>query len=269
LHDQAGALDDRLAALDLRVKFIDQLAESVPQGLAKGISEGKTIGDWVQTAEGLGVEREKIDRQRAAIRIEKRGVEKAIGERQMAMDDLPPVSPKLTARIELTADKAATGQLTLGYRTQSAGWSPAYDISLTLGETTAEPKLELVRRAELHQDTGEDWSGVALALSTTRPAEGTQAPVLYESVVRFAPRYADEASESWPMWWSSARNGATKARARSSTGCRSAPMSWCVSRADTMPAIRWSSTARSTTSRCCRPASCARASCPSSAMAWC
>jgi uncharacterized protein (TIGR02231 family) len=196
LHDQAGALDDRLAALDLRVKFIDQLAESVPLGLAKGISEGKTIGDWVQTAEGLGVEREKIDRQRAAIRIEKRGVEKAIGERQMAMDDLPPVLPKLTARIELTADKDATGQLTLGYRTQSAGWSPAYDISLTLGETTAEPKLELVRRAELHQDTGEDWSGVALALSTTRPAEGTQAPVLYESVVRFAPRYADEASES-------------------------------------------------------------------------
>lgn len=196
LQDQAAALDDRLAALDLRAKFIDQLAESVPQGLAKGISEGKTIGDWVQTAEGLGVEREKIDRQRAAIRIEKRGVEKAIGERQMAMDELPPVLPKLTARIELTADKAATGQLTLGYRTQSAGWSPAYDISLSLGETTAEPKLELVRRAELHQDTGEDWSGVALALSTTRPAEGTQAPDLYESVIRFAPRYADEARES-------------------------------------------------------------------------
>jgi len=192
LRDQVAALDDRLAALDLRAKFIDQLAESVPEGLAKGMAEGKPIGDWVQTAEGLGLEREKIDRQRAALRIEKRGVEKTIAERQKAMDALPPSLPKLTARIELQADQPSTGQLTLGYRTESAGWSPAYDISLALAETAAEPKLELIRRAELHQETGEDWSGVALTLSTTRPAEGTQPPELYESVVRFMPRFVQE-----------------------------------------------------------------------------
>ncbi|WEK50404.1 MAG: mucoidy inhibitor MuiA family protein [Candidatus Kaistia colombiensis] len=200
LRDQLAALDDRLAALDLRVKFIDQLAESVPQGLAKGMAEGKPIGDWVETAEGLGLEREKIDRQRTALRIDKRGVEKTIGERQRAMDALPLALPKLTARIELQAEQPATGQLTLGYRTQSAGWSPAYDISLALGEAAAEPKLELIRRAELHQETGEDWSGVALTLSTTRPAEGTQPPGLYESVVRFAPRFVQEtARESLAM----------------------------------------------------------------------
>jgi uncharacterized protein (TIGR02231 family) len=197
LRDKIGSLDDRLAAQDLRVKFIDQLAESVPQGLAKGIAEGKSIGDWVQTAEGLGLEREKIDQQRSATRIERRGVEKRIDERQRAMDALPPVLPKLMARIELMANQAATGNLSLGYRTYSAGWSPAYDISLALGEAAEEPKMELIRRAELHQETGEDWAGVALSLSTTRPAEGTQAPDISESVVRFAPRFAqDEASES-------------------------------------------------------------------------
>ncbi len=46
------------------------------------------------------------------------------------------------------------------------------------------------------------------------------------------------------MSWSSAPSGATRARARSSTGCRSAPMWSCASRAATMPATRWSSTAR-------------------------
>ncbi|MCX5580180.1 mucoidy inhibitor MuiA family protein [Kaistia terrae] len=200
LRDKIGSLDDRLAALDLRVKFIDQLAESVPQGLAKGIAEGKSIGDWVQTAEGLGLEREKIDQQRSATRIERRGVEKRIDERQRALDALPPVLPKLMARIELMANQAATGNLSLGYRTYSAGWSPAYDISLALGEAADEPKMELIRRAELHQETGEDWAGVALSLSTTRPAEGTQAPDLSESVVRFAPRFAqDEASESMQL----------------------------------------------------------------------
>ena len=191
LRDRVGGLDDKLAALDLRVKFIDQLAESVPQGLAKGMAEGKAIGDWLQTAEGLGIEREKLDQHRAAVRIDKRSVEKTIGARQKALDDLPIATPRLEARIELLANQAATGKLTLGYRTQSAGWNPAYDVSLTMGEAMAEPKLELVRRAELHQETGEDWAGVVLSLSTTRPAEGTQAPDLYESVVRFAPRFVE------------------------------------------------------------------------------
>src|SRR5581483_8700754 len=39
----------------------------------------------------------------------------------------------------------------------------------------------------------------------------------------------------------SAPNGATKARARSSTGCRNAPRSSCASRAATTPATPWSS----------------------------
>ena len=59
---------------------------------------------------------------------------------------------------------------------------------------------------------------------------------------------------------SSAPSGATRARARSSTGCRSAPTSSCASRAATMPATRWSSAARPSSSACCPPASCARAS---------
>ena len=41
----------------------------------------------------------------------------------------------------------------------------------------------------------------------------------------------------------SAPSGATRARARSSTGCPSAPMSSCASRAATTPATRWSSAA--------------------------
>ena len=75
--------------------------------------------------------------------------------------------------------------------------------------------------------------------------------------------------EKWPMLSSSAPSGVTKGRARSSTGCRSRPISSCASRAATMPAIRSSSTARPTSWRCCRPACCGPRSLPSSATAWC
>ena len=69
------------------------------------------------------------------------------------------------------------------------------------------------------------------------------------------------------MSWSSAPNGAMRARARSSTGCRSAPISWCAFRAATMPVIRWWSTASPISSRCFPRAWCARASSRSSATA--
>ena len=47
-------------------------------------------------------------------------------------------------------------------------------------------------------------------------------------------------SGRWPTspWW--APSGAMRARARSSTGCLSAPTWWSVSRAATTPVIRWS-----------------------------
>jgi uncharacterized protein (TIGR02231 family) len=49
---------------------------------------------------------------------------------------------------------------------------------LTTGTETAEPSIELVRRAEIVQSTGEDWTEVALTLSTSRPAGGTEAPTV-------------------------------------------------------------------------------------------
>ena len=72
----------------------------------------------------------------------------------------------------------------------------------------------------------------------------------------------------WRMSPWSAPSGATRARARSSTGCPAAPMSSCASRAATMPATRWSSATRSyklslLPSGIVRPASSA-----SSATAW-
>ncbi len=78
---------------------------------------------------------------------------------------------------------------------------------------------------------------------------------------------AVQGSYSWPTSWWSAPSGATRARARSSTGCPSRPTSSSASRAAITPATRWSSATPSTSCRCCRPAWCARASCRSSATA--
>ena len=72
---------------------------------------------------------------------------------------------------------------------RGARWSPLYDARLDTGARDRKPSLELVRRAEIVQNTGEDWQDVQLAVSTVRTAKGGNAPDLRPLIVRYpAPR---------------------------------------------------------------------------------
>src|SRR5262249_9876996 len=72
------------------------------------------------------------------------------------------------------------------YTVRGARWAPLYDARLDTGSRDRKPALELVRRAEIVQQSGEDWSDVALAVSTVRTAKGGSAPELSSLLVRYA-----------------------------------------------------------------------------------
>jgi uncharacterized protein (TIGR02231 family) len=58
-------------------------------------------------------------------------------------------------------------------------------MRLDTGSKDRKPALELVRRAEITQRTGEDWSSVTLAVSTVRTARGGSAPELNSLIVGY------------------------------------------------------------------------------------
>jgi uncharacterized protein (TIGR02231 family) len=68
--------------------------------------------------------------------------------------------------------------LTVRYQVPNASWTAFYDARLTSGDKATAPKLGLTRRASIQQRTGEDWTDVAVALSTTRPGHTTAVPDL-------------------------------------------------------------------------------------------
>jgi uncharacterized protein (TIGR02231 family) len=70
---------------------------------------------------------------------------------------------------------------------RAARWAPLYDARLDTGTKDRKPALELVRRAEIIQTTGEDWSNVALSVSTVRSARGGKAPELNSLIVQYPP----------------------------------------------------------------------------------
>ena len=87
--------------------------------------------------------------------------------------------------IAVEAAGPAMADFSISYRISGAGWQPAYEAKLVTG---TKPRVELSRRAEVRQSTGEDWSDVALTLSTSRVAGGAAAPDLpTQTVALFEP----------------------------------------------------------------------------------
>jgi uncharacterized protein (TIGR02231 family) len=83
--------------------------------------------------------------------------------------------------VELDVQAAGDLEVELTYVVTGASWQPLYDLRL------ADAGLEMSYLAQVTQNTGEDWSGVALTLSTARPSLALTIPELAPWFVRPRP----------------------------------------------------------------------------------
>jgi len=77
--------------------------------------------------------------------------------------------------ITVSAKEPVIGILTATYMVSNCGWAPMYDIRVN---KTEEP-VELTLKANVYQNTGEDWKNVNLKLSTHSFSKGNIRPILY------------------------------------------------------------------------------------------
>lgn len=80
------------------------------------------------------------------------------------------------AMVEIVAPSAQKLRVAMTYRVAAAQWRPSYEARLDFGDGKAPPRLSFERRAELAQASGEDWSDVALTLTTFRVQSENAAP---------------------------------------------------------------------------------------------
>ena len=80
-------------------------------------------------------------------------------------------------RIEVTvsAEEAATGKIDATYLVNNAGWIPMYDFR----SSAVNSSIDLTYKAHVYQNTGIDWDGVRLNLSTNNPYANKTKPELY------------------------------------------------------------------------------------------
>jgi uncharacterized protein (TIGR02231 family) len=84
------------------------------------------------------------------------------------------------ASVEVEAEQPGTLTLDLEYVSRGASWRPSYRAALD----AATGQVDLASEAVVRQTTGEDWSGVALRLSTAAPARGVQPPEMPPLLLR-------------------------------------------------------------------------------------
>ena len=188
LRDQRAAIEDGIAAQTARRRFADRFADSTPLGLGdKG--DARPLAEWRAAFVAVSEEIAAADAKMRDLKLQQRDIDREIARLEAQSRANPP--RKMEVRIDLAAETATAGTLRVSYTVRGARWVPIYDARLDTGSRDRKPSLELVRRAEIVQQTGEDWSDVALSVSTVRTAKGGSAPELPSLIVRlYEPRPA-------------------------------------------------------------------------------
>ena len=82
--------------------------------------------------------------------------------------------------LSVMANAAVNGDININYVVRNAGWYPSYDLHV---DDITKP-LKLNYKANVHQNTGEEWKDVRIIFSNGNPNESGVAPILNPLYVR-------------------------------------------------------------------------------------
>ena len=84
--------------------------------------------------------------------------------------------------IRVEAEQATKATFSVSYFVKNAGWYPKYDVRVK----NVEQPIELTYKAEVYQNTGNDWEDVKLKFSNANPDQSGMAPQLFPWHINYA-----------------------------------------------------------------------------------
>jgi len=153
--------------------------------LYKGLSKKDSIA---LLKEGLTYLREKLFNINAEQLKLKREKEKLEARRDKLNERLATINNELANQdpngevektdyrilVHVIAEQAGPATINLNYYITNAGWQPSYDLRAVSNEQN----VKLTYKAQIHQQSGIDWSNVRLVLSTANPNRSYNIPQL-------------------------------------------------------------------------------------------
>jgi uncharacterized protein (TIGR02231 family) len=147
-------------ALTAKQAMITRFSQASPEKLSPD-SKPLDVGQWNGAFDAVGAALAKVGDELRSARVRAREIDEEIKAVEASRPRQTPKPPMRDITIALDAGAATKATLTVSYRVAGASWRPAYDAKLdTGGAAGRKPGLDLVRRAQITQRTGEDWSDV-------------------------------------------------------------------------------------------------------------
>lgn len=172
--DQIAATNGEKQALAAKQAFLDNLSKQAALRTGEEIAQIDLKPDqWKGAADAVQVGIGEVIAGQQAADIKLRGLQKEMAKLQAELQDVY-TGARNAYQVVLPVEVESATKLTVevSYQVPDATWQPLYDARLdTEGGT-----LALVQYGSVQQSTGEDWTGVALTLSTAQPQRGASLP---------------------------------------------------------------------------------------------
>ncbi len=188
LNDERSSLDQTIADAEYQRKLLLSLADKqlIPASSTETVKavDATQLGGLVDL---VGARLSTISKSIHDAQLRQRAIDKLIADLQIKASVLAPsASSHIQVAVHIAAASPTDGKFKLSYRIQEAGWQPFYDARMSLPAKGEAAKLNIIRRAEVVQYSGESWTDVELTLSTARPLGATAAPELAEDPIQIA-----------------------------------------------------------------------------------
>ncbi|MCB5408612.1 DUF4139 domain-containing protein [Pseudogemmobacter faecipullorum] len=194
--DTAAALaavektDARIRAAEAQITFLTSFSGGLPENA--GPEQIRDLAGMIGSETLRAAEEVASARQARLPAVEAlEEAQRAEAEAEAAFDSLPGLDRDYTALVvALEAAAAGDSTMTITHYISEAQWQPFYDISLSRG---AAGKVTIDRSVLVTQNSGEDWTGVNLTLSSSRPSSQSAPSTLWPMARRIEKETPPEA----------------------------------------------------------------------------
>jgi uncharacterized protein (TIGR02231 family) len=187
LGKQRRVLEDRTAVLKAQEATLGRLETAATSAPTKDSAPRLSIEESGKLLLFLDEQRGKLLLERQTLDAQGEDLAAKVEAAQRKLNELRGAGGRSfkTVTVRLDAASAGTLELALGYAVPGASWTPSYDARVNSNEKS----VALAYHGLVRQNTGEDWTEVALTLSTARPSLGGAAPEVRPWVLDvFVPR---------------------------------------------------------------------------------
>lgn len=177
LTRRQAALEDRLKAIAALREFLASLKASAGQQSSQDLlTKGFAVESWEKAFGFLSRRWDALADEERELRASRKEISEKIQVARQRLGQLVSQGgiQRWNAEVQVIASRAGELALRVTYLARHAEWSPQYDARLDV----TSGKVIIDWKAQVAQQTGEDWKDVSLVLSTTRPTGGIDLPKL-------------------------------------------------------------------------------------------